>query len=164
MPKHKRQDSKSSASSGGSSSSASSASRVSSRASSRASSQGSLTRAFAGMRQESHMVSGSSGESADFPLEIHGIVVRDTEGEYYVPQKSLFVCGDFEEDRVRINAKNSYFLRKLKKTGIAEHQEFYQFKIDATYPINITKVSGIDRNYSGYKLYKAIKTVKKSKK
>lgn len=159
MPK-KRLDSSSSSASGSSSTSASS--------SGSASSQGSMTRAMAALSTRSPIpsrtISSSVDEVAEFPFEIFGIVVRDKAGDYYIPQKSIYICGDFDEDRSKINSKHNYFLKKLKKTEFNDTHEFYKFKVEANYPLNITKVSGIDRNYSGYKLYKAVKTSKKIRK
>ena len=87
-----------------------------------------------------------------FNLEIHGVIVREESGEYYAPQQLLFACDGSAEQVADIKHKTTKILSK----GIIKNPrlETYKFKTSINYPLKISKVSGIDRGFTGNKILK----------
>ena len=89
-----------------------------------------------------------------FKLDIHGVIVREAStGEYYAPQKLLFVSNGSSTQVKNIKRKIEDAIEKALEEN--ERTEVYTFNTTKEYPINITKVSGVDRGYGGNKTFGA---------
>jgi len=89
-----------------------------------------------------------------FKLDIHGVIVREeSTGEYYAPQKLLFASNGSISQVKSIKRKIEDAVDKALETN--PRTEVYTFNTTKEYPINITKVSGVDRGYGGNKTFGA---------
>ena len=85
-------------------------------------------------------------------LKIHGVIVRDeASGEYYAPQKLLFVSNGAKMQVRDIKRKIDDTIEDELEQN--PRTEVYRFDTEINYPIKISKVSGIDRGYSGNKIF-----------
>jgi hypothetical protein len=95
-----------------------------------------------------------AGSIEMFKLDIHGIIVREeSTQEYYAPQKLLFVSNGSSTQVKKIKRK----IEDAVDKALADNPrtEVYTFNTTKEYPINITKVSGVDRGYGGNKTFGA---------
>ncbi len=91
-----------------------------------------------------------AGSIEMFKLDIHGIIVREeSTHEYYAPQKLLFASNGSSTQVKKIKRK----IEDAVDKALADNPrlEVYTFNTTKEYPINITKVSGVDRGYGGNK-------------
>ena len=87
-----------------------------------------------------------------FKLDIHGVIVREeSTGEYYAPQKLLFVSNGSSSQVKNIKRKIEDAIEKAIEEN--PRTEVYTFNTTKEYPIKITKVSGVDRGYGGNKTF-----------
>jgi len=86
---------------------------------------------------------------ADYPpLTVRGVMVHDTSGEWYAPQKAMFAYNPSVYFQVASVKKklSDVIADEMKKNPMLE---VYRFKtVMETFPYLPTKIAGIDRGYT----------------